>query len=73
MRNTSLNELYKNLRNPASIMPAFMYMPILRHSKMSLKYANNEERFCHEAGFDAYMSGAIFVKIAHLHASIEYL
>ena len=35
------------------------------------KYSQEIGDFCHEAGFDAVMSGAIFIRIAHLMAGVE--
>ena len=49
-----------------------MYTPMVKHSDVTPKYKDSDN-FSHEAGFDAFMSGAIFIKIAHIMAGVEYL
>jgi len=71
LRNTSLNELYNNILKSKPVSGVFMYTPVITHSNLTPKYM--KEDFCHEAGFDAVMSGAIFIRIAHLMAGMEYL
>ena len=46
-------------------------MPLVKHSEETLKYVNNES--AHEAGYDAFMSGVIFVRMAHLMAGLTFL
>ena len=72
MRNTSLNELYKQILKSKPNRAVFMYTPMVKHSDVTPKYKDSDN-FSHEAGFDAFMSGAIFIKIAHIMAGVEYL
>ena len=46
-------------------------MPTVKHSEKTLKYVDNES--AHEAGYDAFMSGVIFVRMAHLMAGLTFL
>ena len=73
LRNTSLNQLYIKILKSKPNRGAFMYTPLVKHSEMTPKYSKENGDFCHEAGFDAVMSGAIFIRIAHLMAGVEYL
>ena len=73
LRNTSLNQLYLKILKSKPNRGAFMYTPLVKHSEMTPKYSKENGDFCHEAGFDAVMSGAIFIRIAHLMAGVEYL
>jgi len=73
LRNTSLNHLYLKILKSKPNRGAFMYTPLVKHSEMTPKYSKENGDFCHEAGFDAVMSGAIFIRIAHLMAGVEYL
>ena len=61
LRNTSLSQLYLKILKSKPNRGAFMYTPLVKHSEMTPKYSKETGDFCHEAGFDAVMSGAIFV------------
>lgn len=73
LRLTSLSELYQQLKNVKNKKKAFMYTPQIRHSLKTKKYSDGDEDFCHEAGFDAFMSGVVFIQLAHVLSGIEFL
>jgi hypothetical protein len=52
---------------------AFSFMPMISHSKEESNKYSNHQGSCHEAGYDAFMSGAVFIKIAHIMAGLNYL
>ena len=73
-RETSLSSLFQNTKKVRNIRAAtFMYLPLIKHSELTPKYAQENADFSHEAGFDAFMSGCIFLQIAHLMAGMEIL
>ena len=72
LRNTSLKELYDKFVHAKRNRSAFFYTPLITHCLDTPKYIENTD-FSHEAGFDAFMSGCIFITIAHIMAGIHYL
>ena len=72
LRNSSLGEVFKNVKEPSTQTTLRFYMPKIEHAEDSQKYLNHPDS-CHEAGYDAFMSGAIFVKIAHSMAALNYM
>ena len=70
---TSLSELYKNvLLGKDMHRSRFFHMPKIFHAQDSDKYLNNPD-LSHEAGFDAFMSGSVFITLAHIMAGLNYL
>ena len=72
LRQTSLGELFEKIlkAKPGS----FSYTPRISHSKLTPKYdAGKNEDFAHEAGFDAFMSGFVFVRLSHVMAGLDFL
>ena len=46
-------------------------MPSVKQSEKTPKYTNQAN--AHEAGYDAFMSGFIFVRMAHLMTGLTFL
>ena len=68
---TSLHELYKNVTNDSTSTWIGFYMPVVKHSELTPKYVENGT--AHEAGYDAFMSGVVFVRLAQIMASFTFL
>jgi len=68
-QSSNLSELYGILSQPHKYHP--MFSPSVVHAEGFTNYKGNSP--IHEAGFDAYLTGFCFIKIAHLAASLEYL
>jgi hypothetical protein len=65
---TVLEHLYNCLQRE-SVKKAVIYMPNVKHSQNSFNYGIKS---CpHEAGFDAHMTGLVFLKLAHILASLD--
>ena len=46
-------------------------MPSVKHSDLTPKYVTKGT--AHEAGYDAFMSGVVFVRLAQIMASFTFL
>jgi len=64
---TSLGELYDVLSS-SSAMYYKLYTPQIKHAEGFDKYVNGGGAV-HEAGYDAYLTGYIFLRLAHLAAT----
>ncbi|XP_046840547.1 poly(A)-specific ribonuclease PNLDC1-like isoform X2 [Xenia sp. Carnegie-2017] len=62
-KKTSLEELYTELSSHKGLYYV-LYTPTIIHSKNCQKYANTCN--AHEAGYDAYICGYIFIRMAHI-------
>jgi hypothetical protein len=65
---TKLSTLFNSLKEETGDL---MYAPIITHAEGFERY--RETALCHEAGYDAYMTGYAFIKSAHISASLNYL
>ena len=73
LRSTSLSDLYKNIMCRKDMHRSrFFHMPKIRHAQDSDKYLISPD-FAHEAGFDAFMCGSVFISLAHIMAGLNYL
>lgn len=68
-QSSNLSELYGILSQGNKYHP--MFSPSVVHAEGFTNYQGNSP--IHEAGFDAYLTGFCFIKIAHLAASLDYL
>lgn len=66
---SNLKSLFDSLNKNSTT--ELMYSPKICHAEGFEKYI--EQDFCHEAGYDGYMTGYIFIKLAHISASLNYL
>ena len=75
LRDTSLGELYKNIFPGIGKQlhrSRFVHLPQIIHAQDNEKYLNAPD-LSHEAGFDAFMSGTVFIYLAHTMAGLNYL
>ena len=75
LRDTSLGELYKNIFPGIGKQlhrSRFVHLPQIIHAQDNEKYLNSPD-LSHEAGFDAFMSGTVFIYLAHTMAGLNYL
>ncbi|XP_028400539.1 poly(A)-specific ribonuclease PNLDC1-like [Dendronephthya gigantea] len=62
-KKTNLEELYSELSSHKGLYYV-LYTPTIVHSKLCQKYVNSHN--IHEAGYDAYISGYVFLRMAHI-------
>ncbi|CAB3994065.1 pre-piRNA 3 -exonuclease trimmer-like, partial [Paramuricea clavata] len=65
-RKTNLEELYTELSCHKGLYYV-LYTPTIAHSKFCQKYVDSHS--LHEAGYDAYISGYVFLRMAHILTS----
>ena len=58
---TKLSTLFNSLKEENMRTVDLMYAPVITHADGFERYRNNE--LCHEAGYDAYMTGYVSTKI----------
>lgn len=68
LQETNLSELYRSLNSDHGWLFATC-SPVIVHADQQVRYKNNH---CpHEAGYDAYMCGCVFLRLSHILASSD--
>ncbi|GAB6030329.1 Poly(A)-specific ribonuclease pnldc1 [Chamberlinius hualienensis] len=68
LKSTSLIELYKSLSSHSGLFYV-LCQPSVRHAKGFERYS--KKNIPHEAGYDAYISGYVFVRMAHINTQMN--